>query len=64
MTDTFGNIMRDAIEGKDADYIIERDDGYIQKTTGRNYIKPIEEWVKEEKEAILNVECPVLDIGG
>ncbi|MHA2027042.1 MAG: class I SAM-dependent methyltransferase [Candidatus Thorarchaeota archaeon] len=63
MTDTFGRVMRDAHEGKDADYIIERDDGYIQNTTGRNYIKPYDEWGEEEKEAILNIEGPVLDVG-
>ena len=63
MTDTFGKAMRDAIEGKDADYIIERDDGFIRNTTGRNYIKPYEEWDETEKKAILNIEGPVLDVG-
>jgi SAM-dependent methyltransferase len=63
MTDIFGRVMRDALDGKDADYIIEREDGFIRNTTGRNYIKPYEEWDETEKEAILNIEGPVLDVG-
>lgn len=63
MPDIFGKTMRDALEGKDADYILERDDGFIRNTTGRNYIKPFEEWIKGEREAILNIEGPVLDVG-
>ncbi len=63
MTDSFGRSMRDALEGKDADYIIERDDGFIRHTTARNLIKPFEEWVEAESEAILNIEGPVLDVG-
>ncbi|MHA1943083.1 MAG: methyltransferase domain-containing protein [Candidatus Thorarchaeota archaeon] len=55
--------MQDALEGKDTDYIIERDDGYIQNTTGRNYTKSIEEWGEEEREAIANIVGPVLDVG-
>lgn len=63
MPDTFGRTMRDALEGKSADYIIERDDGFIRKTTARHLIKPYEEWDEVEKEAILNIEGPVLDVG-
>ena len=63
MPDIFGKIMRDAHEGKDADYIIERDDGFIRNTTGRNYIKPFDEWIEGEREAMLNIEGPVLDVG-
>ncbi|MBY8998621.1 MAG: class I SAM-dependent methyltransferase [Candidatus Thorarchaeota archaeon] len=63
MPDIFGKTMRDALEGKDADYILERDDGFIRNTTGRDYIKPFEEWIEGEREAILNIEGPILDVG-
>jgi SAM-dependent methyltransferase len=63
MTDTFGRIMRDAVEGKDCTYIIERDDGYIRSTSGIAYIKPFEAWGWPEKEAMKNIKGPVLDVG-
>ena len=63
MTDTFGKVMLAALEGRDASYIIERDDGFIRHTSGYNYIKPYDEWPKAEKEALLNIESPLLDVG-
>jgi SAM-dependent methyltransferase len=63
MTDTFGKIMRDAVEGKDSSYIIERDDGFIRYTSGDPYIKPFDEWNESEKEAMKDIEGPVLDVG-
>jgi SAM-dependent methyltransferase len=63
MTDTFGRFMRDAIEGEDADYIIERDDGFIRHTSGRQYIAPYEEWNESEKLAAKEIVGPVLDVG-
>lgn len=63
MTDTFGRIMRDAIEGESADYIIERDDGFIRHTSGQNYIIPYEEWPESERLAAKEIEDPVLDVG-
>ncbi len=48
MPDTFGKTMRDALEGKDAKYIIERDDGFIRNTSAQNYIRPFDEWGEEE----------------
>jgi SAM-dependent methyltransferase len=63
MTDTFGKIMRDALEGKDAKYIIERDDGFIRHTSGQQYIAPFEKWMGEEKLAAAEIEGPVLDVG-
>lgn len=63
MTDTFGKAMQAAIEGRDASYIIERDDGFIRQTSGYNYIKPYEEWPEAEKKALLNIESPLLDVG-
>ncbi|MHA3964639.1 MAG: methyltransferase domain-containing protein [Candidatus Thorarchaeota archaeon SMTZ1-45] len=63
MVDTFGRFMKDAIEGEDADYFIERDDGFIRHTSGRHYIAPYEEWRDSEKLAALEIEDPVLDVG-
>jgi SAM-dependent methyltransferase len=63
MTDTFGKAMLAAIEGRDASYIIERDDGFIRHTSGYNYIKPYEEWPEAEQKALMNIEGPLLDVG-
>ncbi|MFX1561077.1 MAG: class I SAM-dependent methyltransferase [Promethearchaeota archaeon] len=63
MTDTFGMIMRDAVEGRDSSYIIERDDGFIRHTSGDNYLKQFEEWPEAEQTAIQNIRGPVLDVG-
>ena len=63
MTDTFGRIMLAALEGKDASYIIERDDGFIRHTSGYNYIKPFEEWPEAEKQALSDIKGPLLDVG-
>jgi SAM-dependent methyltransferase len=63
MTDTFGRIMRDAVEGKDSTYIIERDDGFIRHTSGNSYIKAFEDWGWPEKEAMKDIKGPVLDVG-
>ena len=63
MTDTFGMILRDALEGKDCSYIIERDDGFIRHTSGLPLIQPYEKWHEAEKEAIIGREGPFLDIG-
>lgn len=63
MTDTFGRVMKAALDGKDASYIIERDDGFIRHTSGYNYIKPFEEWPEAEQKSLMDVESPLLDVG-
>jgi SAM-dependent methyltransferase len=63
MTDTFGKIMRDAVEGRDSTYIVERDDGFIRNASGNSYVKPFEEWGWPEKESMKNLKGPVLDVG-
>ncbi len=63
MTDTFGRIMKDSLEGKDSSYIIERDDGFIRHTSGESYVKPYEEWNEIERKAMKYVKGPVLDVG-
>ncbi len=63
MTDTFGRVMKAALNGEDASYIIERDDGFIRHTSGYNYIKPYDEWPEAEQKAIMNIKGPLLDVG-
>ncbi len=63
MGDTFGKIMRDAVEGRDSSYIIERDDGFIRHTSGDPYVKAFEEWNDSEKKAMKYIKGPVLDVG-
>ena len=63
MTDTFGKIMRDTVEGRDSSYIIERDDGFSQHTSGDPYIYPFEKWNESEKEAMKDIKSPILDVG-
>ncbi|MBN2230078.1 MAG: class I SAM-dependent methyltransferase [Candidatus Thorarchaeota archaeon] len=63
MPDTFGKIMRDAVQGHDSSYIIERDDGFIRNTSGLQYIRKFDEWPRVEQLAVEEMEGPVLDIG-
>ena len=56
MTDTFGRIMRDAHEGKDSNYIIERDDGFIRHTSGDQYVLTFVEWNESEKKAMKDIK--------
>ncbi|MHA1637488.1 MAG: class I SAM-dependent methyltransferase [Candidatus Thorarchaeota archaeon] len=63
MSDIFGKIMRDALRGVASDYVLERDDGYINSADGTQYVAPISEWWESEKLAILKFKGPLLDIG-
>lgn len=55
--------MRDAARGEKAEHILERDDGYLNETSGEQYIAPLEEWHETEKLAVDLIEGRVLDIG-
>jgi len=63
MPDIFGRIYRDALEGNDPNYIIERDDGFIRHTSIEPLLAPYNEWYPAEKEAIVGRKGPFLDIG-
>lgn len=63
MSDVFGMIMHDASEGQMAEHKIERDDGFVTDSQGRQYAAPIEEWQESERLAIPLAKSPVLDIG-
>jgi len=63
MADIFGKIMYDAWKGKNTDYDLERDDGYINSTNGMQYIAPFSEWWASEQLATSKFQGPLLDIG-
>ena len=63
MTDAFGKVLMAYHRGENADYVIERDDGYVDKLNGREYFTEYEEWPKHEREAILETRGRVLDVG-
>lgn len=63
MADIFGNIMYDAWKGKNTEYDLERDDGYINAANGKQYIAPYSEWWASERLATLKFQGPLLDIG-
>ncbi|TFG07544.1 class I SAM-dependent methyltransferase [Candidatus Thorarchaeota archaeon] len=63
MADVFGKVMLDAADGKDALHQIERDDGYIDKSSGKQYVAEFEDWFKGQQEAIQLAKGRVLDIG-
>ena len=62
--DAYGHMIYDQYNGKDAEEVIERDDGYIDISAGaKNYFREFEKWRDSEKEAMYYVEGKVLDIG-
>jgi SAM-dependent methyltransferase len=63
MADIFGMIMMDASQGQAAEHRIERDDGYVNDTNGRQYVAPVTEWQESERLAVPYAKAPVLDIG-
>lgn len=63
MTDAFGKVLMAYHRGENADYVIERDDGYVDEPNGREYFTECEEWPKHEREAILEARGRVLDVG-
>ncbi len=63
MPDIFGEIIKDATEGLAANHVIERDDGYINETDGKQYVARFEDWLEIEQHAMKYVRGRVLDIG-
>lgn len=62
--DAFGQEIYDFYRGIPAQEICERDDGFIDTSSGAAaYFDPIEEWPKHEREAIALAKGRVLDIG-
>lgn len=63
MTDAFGNVLKAYHRGENADYEIERDDGYIDELNGREYFIEYEDWPKHERDGLEWVKGRVLDVG-
>ncbi len=63
MPDLFGMVLRDAANGKDAIHEIERDDGLVTESSGKQYVAEIEDWPKGQREAIGMAKGRILDIG-
>jgi SAM-dependent methyltransferase len=63
LTDAFGKVFMAYHRGENADYVIERDDGYVDELNAREYFTEYEEWPLHEREAILEARGRVLDVG-
>lgn len=63
MTDAFGKVLMAYHRGENADYVIERDDGFVDELNGREYFIEYKEWPQHERESILEARGRVLDIG-
>lgn len=63
MSDPWSEIMKDAVNGIEGDYYIERDDGRIETLPVGDYMKPLLEWDDRERLGIQHARGRVLDIG-
>lgn len=63
MQDVFGSVMEAAFRGRPSDHQIERDDGFVNNTSGAQYVAPLSEWLEGERLAIAHAKGRVLDIG-
>jgi SAM-dependent methyltransferase len=61
--DAYGAILLDALEGRGAYEIVERDDGTIWAGTPDEYFAPHRRWPAAERSALRSVRGRVLDIG-
>jgi SAM-dependent methyltransferase len=63
MPDLFGEVMLDAVKGRESIHYNVRDDGYSKQSSGEQYIAPFDDWHEAERLAIDYVRGRVLDIG-
>jgi len=62
--DAYGLLVSDHLRGVNVVEIIERDDGYIDTSSGPPaYFAPFPEWPAHQREAMRHLRGPVLDIG-
>jgi len=62
--DAYGRLIHDYLAGEEAVEIVERDDGYIDSSSGpRAYTAPFDEWPEHQREAMAYLRGPVLDVG-
>jgi SAM-dependent methyltransferase len=65
VTDAFGKALMAHFRGEEAEYLIERDDGYIDTFSygAGEYFVGYEEWPLHEREAALEAKGRILDVG-
>lgn len=65
MTDAFGKALMAHFRGEEAEYLIERDDGYIDTFSygAVEYFVGYEDWPLHEREAALEARGRILDVG-
>jgi SAM-dependent methyltransferase len=63
MSDPWSEIMKDAVNGIEGEYFIERDDGRVETNVVSDYIKPLLQWDDLERLGIQHAKGKVLDIG-
>ena len=62
--DAQGRVIYDFYKGKEVDEVIEREDGYIDASTGpKMYLSEFKDWSPHEKKAMKYAKGRVLDIG-
>jgi len=61
--DAYGELLLAFFEGRPADEIMERDDGFIHCGSPADYFAPYRRWPRLEKEAMRYVRGRVLDVG-
>lgn len=63
MKDIFGKLLWDYFTKKENEGKIERDDGYLEKSSSDRYFWPYKKWPGVEKRAMKYVKGRVLDVG-
>ena len=61
--DAHGNAMWDELHGRDGEEICERDDGYIESVSIKQYFDPYDAWDGSVRKAMDFVRGRVLDVG-
>jgi SAM-dependent methyltransferase len=63
--DAYGHMLLDALDGEEANEIVERDDGFIESDRfgATLYLAPYEKWPSRQRRAMRYVYGRVLDIG-
>ncbi len=62
--DVYGSLLADMFDGKRAQEIVERDDGFVMAFDGRYLLAPFREWDDaNERRAMRLVRGRVLDVG-
>jgi SAM-dependent methyltransferase len=63
--DAYGHMLLDALDGEEANEIVERDDGFIESDRfgAALYLAPYEKWPSRQRRAMRHVRGRVLDVG-